>query len=376
MSNLEVNKQRVTSDFVELFRITKNGNTYYFTSYYQDVTFRDEVSPYTQRTYTKLPIEFSGYSQSMEGTLARPTLTVANVLTTFGDAINMSNDSFIGATLTRRRTLASQVGISPAAAPGSGVPTEFPLQVFIVDRLQTETALAVVFELANPFDLDGITIPTRQIVPNNCSWAYQGLNFATPTGACGWNNTTNGVTAYFDIRNNLLLSNANTFAAWTSGAIVLDNLYKTAKAVNRYNVDGTVTAIPSGMFDYWQARLSTTPASLTTANCRRVKIYSTSWNSATTYYSYKEGDIYNDLVSHNGSIWTCIRSNVNQTPAYGSNYWKRADICGKKLSSCASRYRAKPFTTAQPITIASTVENKNAVLPFGGFPASRRLNTY
>ena len=245
-------------------------------------------------------------------------------------------------------------------------------------RLHTdiEQAFNYIFELANPFDLDGVTIPTRQIVPNNCSWAYQGLNFATPSGACGWNNTTNGVTAYFDIRNNLLLSNANTFAAWTSGAIVLDNLYKTAKALNRYNVDGTVTAIPSGMFDYWQARSSTTPASLSSANSRRVKIYNTSWSSVTTYYSYKEGDIYNDLVSHNGAIWSCIRSNVNQTPAYGSNYWKRADICGKKLSSCASRFRAKPFTTAQPITIASTVENKDAILPFGGFPASRRLNTY
>ena len=375
MSNIEVNKQRVSSDFVELFRITKNGSTYYFTSYYQDVTFRDEVSPFTQRTYVKLPIEFSGYSQSMEGTLARPTLTVANILTTFGDTIGMTNDSFIGATLTRRRTLASQVGISPAAPPGSGVPTEFPLQVFIVDRLQTETALSVIFELANPFDLDGVTVPTRQVVPNNCSWAYQGLTFATPTGACSWNNTTNGVTAYFDIRNNLLLSNSNSFENWTtSAAIVTDRLYKVNKNLNRYNIDGTVTLLNTA-HDYWQARTTANPSTLSTANCRRVKVYQ-SWNVDTLYSSYKEGDVYNDLVSYNSVIWSCIKSHRGQVPAYGSNYWKRADICGKKLSSCASRYRAKPFTTAQPITIASTVENKDAVLPFGGFPASRRLNTY
>jgi lambda family phage minor tail protein L len=375
MSNLEVNKQRVSSDFVELFRLTKNGTNYYFTSYYQDVTFRDETSPYTQRTYTKLPIEFSGYSQSMEGALDRPTLTVANVLTTFSDALGTNNDALVGARLTRRRTLASQVGIAPASAPGSNAPTEFPLQVYIIDRVQSETALAVVFELANPFDLEGVTVPSRQVIPNNCSWAYQGLTFATPTGACSWNNTTNGVTAYFDIRNNLLLSDFNTFTLWSSGPIALDNLYKTTVSLNRYNIDGTTTPVPSGLFDHWQARSSTTPVALNTSNCRRVKVYS-AWNNSTTYYSYKEGDIYNTLVSYNGSIWSCVRSNINVAPAYDSLYWKRADICGKKLSSCASRYRAKPFTTAQPITIASTVENKDAVLPFGGFPASRRLNTY
>jgi phage-related protein len=311
----------------------------------------------------------------MEGALDRPTLTVANVLTTFSDALGTNNDALVGARLTRRRTLASQVGIAPASAPGSNAPTEFPLQVYIIDRLQTETALAVVFELANPFDLEGVTVPSRQVIPNNCSWAYQGLTFATPTGACSWNNTTNGVTAYFDIRNNLLLSDFNTFTLWSSGPIALDNLYKTTVSLNRYNIDGTTTPVPTGLFDHWQARSSTTPVVLNTSNCRRVKVYST-WNNSTTYYSYKEGDIHNTLVSYNGSIWSCVRSNINVAPAYDSLYWKRADICGKKLSSCASRYRAKPFTTAQPITIASTVENKDAVLPFGGFPASRRLNTY
>ena len=74
------------------------------------------------------------------------------------------------------------------------------------------------------------------------------------------------------------------------------------------------------------------------------------------------------------TLWVCIKTHAGgQTPSNSSKYWKRADLCGKKLSSCAIRYRAQQVTNATGATVAVT-ENPDGILKYGGFPASRRYN--
>jgi lambda family phage minor tail protein L len=357
---IDINKQRVSSDLVELYQVETNAGYAYFTTYPTAVTFRDYFSPYTLRTYNPLPITFTGYESKADGAYSRPRVTFANILTTFKDALG-SNDDLIGKKVIRRKTLQSQLASNP--------PVELPKQVFIIDRIESESPVQVIFELASPFDLAGINIPGRYIIPNTCAWVYQGNaadRAATKIGGCTWreDNLNPGFAVYYDY-NNYLIALSTSFATHSGGSYTKNSLYKVAKTLTRSNVNGSTTSV-SG-FDYWQAITSGSGA-LTVSNSRRCRAY-TAYSSSATYYSYKEGRLYGDVVLYNNKMWVCVKSHSNQAPSENSSYWERADICAKKLSSCAVRFKAK-----QSGGVTLVDQNETAVLPYGGFPAARRFN--
>jgi lambda family phage minor tail protein L len=360
---IDINKQRVASDLVELYQVETPSGYVYFTTYPTQVTFRDYYSPYTSRTYVPLPITFTGYENKADGAYSRPRVSFANILTTFKDALG-SNDALIGRKVVRRKTLYSQLGTGSGSSP----PVELPKQIFIIDRIESESPTQVIFELAAPFDLAGINVPGRYIIPNTCAWVYQG-NAADRSiqkiGGCTWreNNANPGFAVYYDYNNYLITS--SSFATHTGGSYTKNTLYKVAKTLSRLEINGSVTSI-SG-FDYWQA-VTDGSGALSTSNARRCRV-NTAYSSATTYYTYKEGRLYGDVVLHNGKMWVCIISHLNQAPVEGSSYWERIDICAKKLSSCAVRFKAK-----QSGGITLVDQNETVVLPYGGFPAARRFN--
>lgn len=375
---LELNKQRVTSDYVELYQLQTPDGWLYFTTYETNVYMRDKETPFTNRLYSSLPIEFTGWEQKSEGTYARPAITFVNILTTFSDALDeFDNDDLIGLKIIRRKTLAIHLDNAGGTAHGApAAPTEYPTQSYIIDRMSGLNSSTVTFELSSPFDVSGVMIPARIILPNTCCWAYQGAASDTPftsaVGACTWKlaANNNGVVAYFDNRNNLFASTAvHTLASIpTTTAGGAHGFFKTAKAHDFVNIDGTTTAASGDKaFDYWQAGTANLSTSV-----RRMRPYS-AYNASTTYKTSMAGDLYNDVVLHAGTVWVCIKSHGSpgQTPAVGSRYWKRADTCGKKLSSCASRYASQQVTNTTGITV-STTDDKTKVLQYGGFPASRR----
>lgn len=373
---LELNKQRVSSDYVELYQLQIPDGWLYFTTYETAVYMRDKETPFTNRLYTSLPIDFTGWEQKSEGTYARPAITFVNILTTFSDALgDFDNDDLIGLKIVRRKTLATHLDNAGGTAHGApAAPTEFPVQSYVIDRIATMDATVVTFELASPFDVSGVMLPARTIMPNACSWSYQAAAtdtpFATSTGACTWKlaANNNGVAAFFDNRNSLFASTAiHTLSSITGSAAAANDFFRTAKALTRVNVDGsyTTTGLGDKAFDYWQAAAAGTVA------YRRMRPYST-YSGATPYYTFIEGDLYNDVVLSGGTLWVCIRSHASgQTPVLDSKYWKRADICGKKLSSCAIRYKSIAATNATGATV-SVLEDATKVLQYGGFPASRR----
>jgi len=69
-------------------------------------------------------------------------------------------------------------GVNPTADPSA----EFADDVYYVDRKSRETRDVVEFELAASFDLEGVTLPRRQIVQNVCPWRYRGAE-------CGYTGT-------------------------------------------------------------------------------------------------------------------------------------------------------------------------------------------
>lgn len=371
---IDINKQRVDSELVELFELVIPGvaveNLPRFTTYPTAVKFYDRNSPYTIREYIPLPIEFSGYEQKSEGAYSRPTISFANVLSTFKNGVNASNDDLIGKKLIRRKTLFKYLADTNSTIGASGsTPIEQPQQVFFIDRIERENVQSVTFELTSGFDLQNVTVPNRYILANTCTWLYQGVNLypnleAYNQGGCIWkiSNNNPGFEVLYDKNNRPIVSGIIPDMP-TSGNIIENYVYKVNKNIPNAN-----------RYDYYQALFNfTKDTEFETDNFRRCRFIDGDWNSA-PYITFREGKLYNPVVRHEGKIWVAVSSSENVEPGTDEFAWERLDTCGKKLSSCALRFRA--IQSDQPNVAAPkyTEEKNNVTLPYGGFPGAKRFN--
>jgi len=126
-------------------------------------------------TYTRYPVEATGFMRTGKGTMPRPTIKLANVDGLVGALARELND-LAGAKLTRRRTFVKYLdavnfsgGVNPQADPLVG----FPDEIWFVDRKASENGIFIEFELAAAFDVQGVKLPRRQCIQNVCTWAYR-----------------------------------------------------------------------------------------------------------------------------------------------------------------------------------------------------------
>ena len=95
-------------------------------------------------------------------------------------------DDLVGATLTRRRTYAKYldavnfVGGNPTADP-----TQERAELWFIERKSSESFESVEFELSSALDFNGVKLPRRQIIANQCGWQYRdaNCNYVGPPGA-------------------------------------------------------------------------------------------------------------------------------------------------------------------------------------------------
>jgi lambda family phage minor tail protein L len=400
----DVQKQDPGSALVELFELElDSSNTVYFHSGVEEdlstVQFREEGG--TIRTYTVLPLQAKGFKSDPSATSARPTITFANVSDTFKTSIS-DYDLLLGATLTRRTTLQKYlVGESGDSTP----PVEFPKQIYIFDRISAQSKTAVTFECATPYDLQGVTLPKRQVIANACPWLYQGadhtLDEYEKIGACSWNReskykpayktTLNGGTEYIALATlddeyvvpGTGETGAVTFSS-TVSSLTANNYYTTnttlGGTVRRLKKDGSIDTSVDGntVPNYWQAITSSaTPGTITDGNAlvKRVRIWDT-YNASTTYYAYTD-DRYNDFVRYTSGgltkLWKAKRTSVGQTPGFGE-YWEPGDVCSKTLTGCKMRYGFDPISVGTASSTGKGKPSTEVVLPFGGFPGSRKFS--
>ena len=390
----DVQKQDPGSAYIELFELvlSSSSSAYVHSGLEADlstVQFRDRSSPGTIRTYIALPIELSDVSIQTSGATARPSLMVANILSTFGDALGgLTNEDLLGKKLYRRTTLYKYCyGQSGDANP----PVEFPQQMWYINRIAEKTPAFITFELASPFDLAGTSLPRRRITGNACAWKYQGASsehsIANKRGGCTWNTygriiDTDGTARviYFNKKDEEIVSSGLTFNTTVSSTTV-GFYYRTDKTgLTQINTDGSLNTGQSA-YDYWQATVTTsnpgTPSD-TNANFRRVRVYS-AYSASTTYKVYTDPN-YNEYVTHDrGSdddyvrLWqvkssTQTGSAHKSTPDFG-NHWQLGDQCSKNVSGCAKRFKSS-FSTIDG-SVRKTLTEKDEVLPFGGFPGTK-----
>ena len=125
-------------------------------------------------THDPFPIEVTGFESTGSGALPRPKMSVSNVNGVIGALMRATGD-LVGATLTRKRTLAQFLdavnfpgGVNPTADPNA----KWPPDVFVVDRKAQEDKNIIVFELCAAMDMQGFQLPARQILPV-CAWVYR-----------------------------------------------------------------------------------------------------------------------------------------------------------------------------------------------------------
>ena len=359
-----------------------------------------------------------------------------NAQVSFKQAIGGDYTKLLGKKMVRRTTLAKYI-VGGASATGSGVtPVEFNREVWIIDKISSEDSTSIEFELNSPFDIDGVTIPKRTIVGNGCAWEYQGASptrkESQKIGGCSWHShgfyraeiTNAGIstgaqfTAFVNVDDHYILPNTSV-TSWDSlsgsSNITTNTLYSYNQTATRLDTNGNYTT--ASVKSYWQARVTGTKTSKGTpaennSSFVRACVYD-DYNASTTYYAYTD-EKFNNYVrkteiinppttvglptnpsngatTHNyGMTWTYVSANTaweatgysiwqtkvtnaGNTPNFG-DFWKRGDICGKRLSSCNRRFNATPISTSSATSNPKADNDNTSVLPFGAFPGSSRFN--
>jgi lambda family phage minor tail protein L len=366
MSNLiatDAQSLEVDSGLIDLFQLTlPNGTTLYLhpglDSALDEIKFRDKQAPYTVREYDPLPMVIDGLDVQADGAPSRPTLTVANIGTLFSSSLDgFKNDDLVGQRIVRRQTLQKYLyGESGDSSP----PVEFRTQEYIIDRVASETPISVTFEVAAPFDLEGIKLPRRVVVGKYCSWQYQGHDKGKG-GGCTWkqNSTYNykdsngdvfSHTAFFDFDDRPLVINSTTFSVYSASTAYTTESYVSHSGKKWLCIIAGTGNTPSVTSAYWKQVFT--------------------WTGYSASSSYSKGA----LVKHLNTIWKSTHSsNQDNTPAFGTGHWVREEICGKTLQSCKARYGAIPAVQTSANQNPSGRTNRSARLPFGSFPGTTKF---
>lgn len=410
MSDLikDFQKQSPGSELVELYEIEKPNGSYAYITKGQDsdgssLQMYDYSSNSTLRTYSPLPVVSAGFDIKVDGAIARPNFTVSDITGAFSTAIGTTNlDLIVGKKFIRRLTLKKYLA-GESADPGSGnTPIEFPRQVWTISRIADRDKTVINFELAAPFDLQGIRIPAREIVSNACPWEYTGaspdLNEYEKCGGCSWhregkfkriNYTTAGdkpdgteFTVYVTIDNEYIVPASGTFTDYTAAAsgtsFAASDYITTAGTATKVNTDGSYSS--ASITEYWIVNTAGTKSALGTpsdsnSNFDRVRVHQGAYSGATTYNAYTN-DRLNDIVTYTSGgktyVWKTKVTHSGNAPGFNS-YWKRADECGKTLESCGKRFGFSPVTYNSSSSRAKAEINTNVTLPFGAFPGSKNF---
>jgi lambda family phage minor tail protein L len=128
--------------------------------------------------YSPIPIESEGWEFTGQGQLPTPKLRIGNV-NGIVTSLLLQYDDFVGAKLTRRRTLAKYLDGQPTADPTQGLEDD----VYFVDRKETENALVVEFELGSSLDVQGLMVPGRVVIANHCTAVYRSAECGYAGGA-------------------------------------------------------------------------------------------------------------------------------------------------------------------------------------------------
>lgn len=132
--------------------------------------------------YDAWPCQGEGFDKTSEQQ-PRPVFRVGNVDRSITILCQMFDD-MVGATLTRHRTFAKYLDAAnfPGGNPTADPTKEMPLELWFIERKAVESFEVVEFELSSALNFNGVKLPRRQIIANQCPFAYRGplCNYVGP----------------------------------------------------------------------------------------------------------------------------------------------------------------------------------------------------
>jgi phage-related protein len=182
---------------VELFDFELNAVQHGETTTYRFTNTKNELGNnivWQENTYTAIPMETSGYEATGQGTLPRPNISVANLLGTFTAILSLLPDGLEGCKVTRTRTLAKYLDAVNFSSVGTYVDSDYwakenetdgkpytystdndpdptsyfrPRDIYFIDRKSMENRDVISYEMCSAFDLAGVRLPKRQILPDD-----------------------------------------------------------------------------------------------------------------------------------------------------------------------------------------------------------------
>ena len=356
-----------------------------------------------EKVYEAFPMAITGIEVRGDGAQPRPKLTIPNVESLFmpgskfdenlSDTANSFEiEDLIGKRITRRQTLSKYVQVGSGPLPTNHF--QLPIATYVIDRISAKNALMVELELTSPFDLQNIKVPSRVVTGKYCPWIYKALTTTSTDdefdvkSACHWQSTRNGTHLYFTIDNEPLVhQDLLGTTAYTSGSLFQQSAV--AFSGGKY-------------FQSLRDNNNTTPSESNASNWRRIRTYS-HWTPSfvatiDTDDERNNSYVYDVDTNGNAAVWKALAPSVGKVPRDEPRFWVQADVCGKLLASCKSRYQTTAvidntltnLTSDQPKIIAdrepvagqtvsrkhgipSAAFNNNISLPFGGFPGTRRI---
>ena len=392
------------SELVCLYELeyVKGSFIYFMSGLDTDLTtvqMRDYNDNSQINTYIAIPAQLQGLEYKNDGAIARPLISIANASNAFSNAIGtIDYDSFLGLKFIKRTTLKKYLH---GEASSTNPPTEFPRDLYVMDRIKAKTKSAVQIECVAPFDLQGVRIPARNILPDRCPFIYQGAgdhvdNFKKAQSGCTWHIEgkfkssvaafADGTeyTVYVNTDDEYIIPSSTSFTLYSSGAVTADAYYRTTKTITRYNANGTTSSVTAN--NYWQAVANNsapgTPSDDNDA-FNRVRVFS-AYSHGTEYFTFSD-DRDNSYVtftdntassSTNGKLllWKATKPNQNSHPVAGGGVWERGDGCSKRTDGCKMRFGFAPKSVGTATSTGKAKTNTDALIPFGGFPASKAFS--
>lgn len=142
----------------------------------EKVKWRRSETNSANQEYEPIPIVATGFDRTTKGQIPQPELQISNVFGLLSELIE-SLDDLIGVKVIRRRTLAKYLGNFAT----KDYDYYFPSDIYYIERKVSETSMSITFQLASPFDLEGLQLPRRVVTHNHCLWEYRG-------DECGYGN--------------------------------------------------------------------------------------------------------------------------------------------------------------------------------------------
>lgn len=329
---LDAQSQEVGSGLVELFEIMihptdeDTGHAFYIhngldydtaiggSSY--NVCF-PSIDGLTLNEYISIPVEISGISVSSAGPSARPTLRIANIP-------------------VLSRTI---------AATGDGIDDEQTLFDYLVSRGLTSAKSFL-----------GATVRYRTTLEK---YIYRPgdppdtpIEFPTSTFIIDRISAEDNITVEFELASPADLERATIPARLISSKYCAWEYQGMA-----YGRGGCSWPLTSK--DLWVDKddniIATDSGTVST------------WNASATY---TQGDLVKVYLNPGWGMYEAvINVPVGISPTAGTVYWRRKDMCGKRLNSCKIRFQGNSSLT-NPVDFDNDLDTSHS-LPFGGYLGSK-----